>query len=134
MAAAHSLPSLKLLSRAWYPLKVEAIAQSLNCAAPSALEQTPPHGKRVSRLNPQSEWITTDVPHLRIIPDELWSAAKQRQKHTRHAIAETGKLSAANRPRYLFFGLTKCGVCSAGFIMGSANRLSCFGARDQGRA
>ena len=69
---------------------------------------------------------------MRIIPDDLWSAAKQRQKHTRHAITTTGKLAAANRPRYLFFGLTKCGVCGAGFIMGSANRLSCFGARDQG--
>jgi hypothetical protein len=28
--------------------------------------------------------------------------------------------------------LTKCGVCGAGFILGSANRLSCFGARDKG--
>ena len=35
-------------------------------------------------------------------------------------------------PRYLFSGLTKCGVCGAGFIIGSANRLMCFGARDQG--
>ena len=94
--------------------------------------KNPDTGKRVSRLNPESEWITTDVPHLRIIPDDLWSAAKDRQKHTRHAIATTGKLSAANRPRYLFSGLTKCGVCGAGYIMGSANRLSCFGARDQG--
>ncbi len=94
--------------------------------------KNPDTGKRVSRLNPASEWITTDVPHLRIIPDDLWSAAKQRQKHTRHAIATTGKLATANRPRYLFSGLTKCGVCGAGYIMGSANRLSCFGARDQG--
>ena len=39
---------------------------------------------------------------------------------------------SANRPRYLFSGLTKCGICGAGFIMGSANRLYCFGARDQG--
>jgi hypothetical protein len=94
--------------------------------------KNPDTGKRVSRRNPESEWITTDVPHLRILPDDLWSAAKERQKHTRHAIATTGKLSAANRPRYLFSGLTKCGACGAGFIMGSANRLSCFGARDQG--
>jgi hypothetical protein len=94
--------------------------------------KNPDTGKRVSRLNPESQWITTDVPHLRIIPDDLWSAAKERQKHTRHAIATTGKLSSANRPRYLFSGLTKCGVCGAGFIMGSANRLCCFGARDQG--
>jgi site-specific DNA recombinase len=30
-------------------------------------------------------------------------------------------------------GLTKCGICGAGFIMASKNRLGCFGARDQGR-
>jgi site-specific DNA recombinase len=35
------------------------------------------------------------------------------------------------RPRYLFSGLTKCGA-APGFIIGSANRLMCFGARDQG--
>lgn len=54
------------------------------------------------------------------------------QAHTRRAIASTGKLAAANRPRYLFSGLTKCGVCGAGFILGSVNCLSCFGARDPG--
>jgi len=86
----------------------------------------------VSRLNASSEWITTEVPHLRIVPDELWSAAKERQVQARRAIASTGKLGAANRPRYLFSGLTKCGVCGAGFVIGSANRLMCFGARDQG--
>jgi site-specific DNA recombinase len=79
-----------------------------------------------------SEWIRTEVPHLRIVPDELWSAAKEGQVQARRAIASTGKLGAANRPRYLFSGLTKCGVCGAGFIIGSANRLMCFGARDQG--
>jgi site-specific DNA recombinase len=31
----------------------------------------PSTGKRVSRLNAESEWIVTDVPHLRIIEDEL---------------------------------------------------------------
>ena len=94
--------------------------------------KNPDTGKRVSRLNASSEWITTEVPHLRIVPDELWSAAKERQVQARRAIASTGKLGAANRPRYLFSGLTKCGACGAGFIIGSANRLMCFGARDQG--
>jgi site-specific DNA recombinase len=60
--------------------------------------KNPDTGKRVSRLNSTSEWITTDVPHLRIIPDELWSATKERQKHTRHAIATTGKLSSRCLP------------------------------------
>ncbi|KYB45799.1 DNA resolvase [Brucella anthropi] len=34
----------------------------------------PSTGKRVSRLNPQSEWIITEVPELRIVDDVLWQA------------------------------------------------------------
>lgn len=94
--------------------------------------KNPDTGKRVSRLNPPSDWIVKDVPQLRIILDELWNAAKDRQQRTRYTIAKTGNFGAANRPRYLFSGLTKCGVCSAGFVVGSRNRLCCFGARDQG--
>jgi site-specific DNA recombinase len=44
-----------------------------------------------------------------------------------------GAIGAAKRPQYLFSGLTKCGICGAGFIMSGKNRLGCFGARDQGR-
>ena len=39
----------------------------------------PTTGKRVSRLNPREKWITTEVPELRILNDELWHAAKVRQ-------------------------------------------------------
>lgn len=34
--------------------------------------KNPSTGKRVSRQNPESEWIVADVPHLRIVDDELW--------------------------------------------------------------
>jgi site-specific DNA recombinase len=67
------------------------------------------------------------------VPDDLWAAAKSRQKQTRHAMKTAGAIGAAKRPQYLFSGLTKCGVCGAGFIMSGKNRLGCFGARDQGR-
>jgi len=95
--------------------------------------KNPDSGKRVSRLNPTSEWMSRDVPALRIVPDEMWAAAKSRQQHTRHAVKTAGAIGVAKRPQYLFSGLTKCGICGAGFIMSSKNRLSCFGARDQGR-
>lgn len=39
----------------------------------------PATGKRVSCLNPRDKWITTEVPELRIVGDELWQAAKARQ-------------------------------------------------------
>ena len=95
--------------------------------------KNPDTGKRVSRLNPTSEWMSREVAKLRIVPDDLWSAAKSRQKQTRHTMKTAGVIGAAKRPQYLFSGLTKCGVCGAGFIMSSKNRLGCFGARDQGR-
>nr|WP_315726247.1 hypothetical protein [Bradyrhizobium sp. SZCCHNS2022] len=36
-------------------------------------------GKRIWRLNPESEWIVTELPALRIVDDELWQAVKARQ-------------------------------------------------------
>jgi site-specific DNA recombinase len=95
--------------------------------------KNPDTGKRVSRLNPESEWMRKEVPDLRIICDELWTDAKERQEHGRRAINTIGNPGGARRPQYLFSGLTKCGVCGAGFIMTGKHRLGCFGARDQGR-
>ena len=77
--------------------------------------------------------MSRGVPQLRIVPDEIWAAAKSRQQHTRHAVKTAGVIGVAKRPQYLFSGLTKCGICGAGFIMSGKNRLGCFGARDQGR-
>jgi site-specific DNA recombinase len=95
--------------------------------------KNPDTGKRVSRMNTPSEGMTRDVPALRIVSAELWTAAKARQEQTRHAVKSAGHLGRARRPQYLFSGLTKCGICGAGFIMAGRNRLACFGARDQGR-
>ena len=95
--------------------------------------KNPDTGKRISRLNPTSEWMSREVPELRIVSEEIWTAAKSRQKQTRHTMKTAGAIGVAKRPQYLFSGLTKCGICGAGFIMSGKNRLGCFGARDQGR-
>ncbi len=95
--------------------------------------KNPDTGKRVSRLNPASEWMRKEVAQLRIVSDETWADAKQRQEIGRKAIRTAGNPVGARRPQYLFSGLTKCGVCGAGFIMTGKHRLGCFGARDQGR-
>lgn len=94
--------------------------------------KNPDTGKRISRLNPASEWIVREIPTLRIVSDELWNAAKGRQGVTRHTIKRAGNMGFARRPQYLFSGLSKCGVCGAGFIMAGRNRLACFGAREKG--
>jgi len=94
--------------------------------------KNPDNGKRISRLNPQAEWITKEIPTLRIVSDKLWNAAKNRQRATRRTITRAGNIGFARRPQYLFSGLSKCGVCGAGFIMAGRNRLACFGAREKG--
>jgi site-specific DNA recombinase len=40
----------------------------------------PDIGRRVSRRNAESEWRIVEVPELRILPHELWDAAKRRQQ------------------------------------------------------
>ena len=70
---------------------------------------------------------------MRIVSDEMCADAKQRQEQGRHALRTAGNPGGARRPQHLFSGLTKCGVCGAGFIMTGKHRLGCFGARDQGR-
>ncbi len=38
----------------------------------------PDTGKRVARANPPTEWITKDVPELRVVDDEVWQAVQTR--------------------------------------------------------
>ena len=92
----------------------------------------PETGKRVSRLNPESEWIVHDVPTLRIVDDALWQAVKDRQ--TKMAIHGTGKAGFwdRRRPRFLFSGLMACGTCGGSFVTLSGSRLGCNAARTKG--
>ena len=96
----------------------------------------PDTGKRVARPNPRSEWITKDVPELRILDDELWQAVQTRYAGVQRKwkSAEEGKrFNQFRRPKYLFSGLTKCGECGAGFVVYSREQLGCFGTLDRGR-
>ena len=93
-------------------------------------EKNPDTGKRVARLNPTSEWITKDVPDLRIVADSLWQAAKARQASTRYTMRSG--IVRARRPKYLFSGLTRCESCDGGFGLSSHDLLTCFNARSRG--
>lgn len=95
----------------------------------------PDTGKRVSRLNPESEWVIQEVPELRIVDQETWDAVKARQQTLAYEPAsEPGEntLNTHRRPRYLFTGLVKCGCCGSGYTMISKDLLGCFGARNKG--
>jgi hypothetical protein len=78
--------------------------------------------------------VTTAVPELRIVDDELWNQVKVQQQEMRR-IASNGdpkRFNQARRPKYFFSGLTKRAECGGGYVMYWRDRLACFGARSRG--
>jgi site-specific DNA recombinase len=94
--------------------------------------KNPDTGKRVSRLNPPVEWVVTEVPELRIISDEIWNAAKERQHQVRQVVRVSGNIGGAQRPLHLFSGLIKCESCGSSYVVYSSTRLACSGRRERG--
>ncbi|MBF2717714.1 recombinase family protein [Agrobacterium vitis] len=97
--------------------------------------KNPSTGKRVSRQNPESEWIVTEVPHLRIVDDELWQAVRTRQGeisekyvNVTEAVREHHKknrLNGTRRPKSLLSGLIYCGCCGGPYSLRGADRFAC---------
>ena len=79
----------------------------------------PATGKRVSRPNPEAEWQTADVPHLRIVPADLLEQVRSR-------VEGRSRMSPnlQQRAKHLLSGLLRCGRCGGG--------MSSLG-RDKGR-
>ena len=94
----------------------------------------PDTGKRVSRPNPESEWIIQDVSELRIVDQDLWDAVKTRQRTLTYEPPAPGDntLNERRRPKYLFAGLIKCGCCGGGYTLISKDLLGCATARNKG--
>ena len=92
----------------------------------------PDTGRRVSRPNPQAEWVVTEVPALRILSEDAWQAAKDRQQQVRQTVATTGNIRRALRPLHLLSGLIRCGDCGSSYVVYSTHRLACSGARERG--
>ncbi len=95
----------------------------------------PSTGKRVSRLNPESEWIIKDVPELRIVDDELWQSVRARQGVIAEKYANVteavrkhhkkNRLNGTRRPKSLLSGLVFCGCCGGPYSLRGADRFAC---------
>ena len=95
----------------------------------------PSSGKRVSRLNPESEWVITDVPDLRIVDDALWQATKARQSviaekyvnvtEAVRAHHKRNRLNGTRRPKSLLSGLLFCGLCGGPYTLRGSDRFAC---------
>lgn len=89
----------------------------------------PATGKRVSRLNPESEWQRHQVPDLAIVPPELFAAAQGRKADRTFVKHQT---PAPAKPKHLLSGLIKCGCCGASYTIVGRDRLGCTGYRERG--
>ena len=88
----------------------------------------PDTGKRIARLNPKEEWQITEVPHLRIIDQDLWDAIKARQKD----LDDKPQFWTKQRPRNLFSYLLECECCGSGMSKVSSDRYGCSAAHKKG--
>lgn len=96
----------------------------------------PKTGKRVPRVNPESERVIQEVPHLRIIEEQLWNRVQARLEAIRAAPA-TQKIRASGfwlcrRPKHLLTGLVNCGSCGGSFAAVGSDYLACAAARKKG--
>ncbi|WP_119084620.1 recombinase family protein [Altererythrobacter sp. B11] len=95
----------------------------------------PDTGKRQARLNPQSEWVVQETPELRIVPDDVWTAAKKKQSLL---MLPRGEQRAKNsfrdrrRPKHLLTGLVRCGCCGGVYTAVSGTLLGCSAAKGKG--
>ncbi len=95
----------------------------------------PSTGRRVSRLNPESEWLIREVPELRIVDDALWQAVRERQGVIAEKYASVteavrkhhkkNRLNGRRRPQSLLSGLIFCGCCGGPYSLRGAGRFAC---------
>jgi hypothetical protein len=104
----------------------------------------PETGKRRSRPNPTGALVAVEASELAIVSRELWDAVKARQagpdaraaakKRTGVATGEPIAFWSKRRPRYLFSGLMRCGVCGGGFSKISDAHFRLLDCAHQGEA
>ncbi|CUH38604.1 Recombinase [Jannaschia seosinensis] len=99
--------------------------------------------KRVSQLNPESEWQIVEVPELRIVDEDLWDAVKARQdaqtrRKAKVEATDRNKLSSGQtlrRRKYLLSGLLHCGLCGGRMTVAGAGKYKthyCASAKEKG--
>lgn len=98
----------------------------------------PTTGKRRRTMRPVSEWIISEHPELRIVPEELWEAVQARTADVKHdtsrRLATTSKGPGGRGPKYLFSGLLKCGLCGGAYIITGRTTYGCATHKDRGPA
>ncbi|MFW2829912.1 recombinase family protein [Sphingomonas sp. ID0503] len=70
--------------------------------------------------NPESEWISTAAPALRIVDDETWERVQQQRQRY-----DGQRIDFCRRPKHFLSGLVYCGVCGGGFTVRGGGYWGC---------
>jgi site-specific DNA recombinase len=75
------------------------------------------------RVRPEAEWVTVDIPELRIVSEEAWNAAHTRLAASRAVYLQSTGGRTYGRPvngiasPYLLTGLAACGACGSSMFV-----------------
>ncbi len=88
--------------------------------------------RRTPRLRPESEWIITEQPDLRIVPQALWERVQERRKAQAMGQMTSGTVRVGRGPKYILSGLLKCDECDSNFVVSDYYRYACGGHLNRG--
>lgn len=93
----------------------------------TSVKRNPENGTKKRILKDNSKWIEIIKPELRIISDELWEKAKQRQRYLKETA--NGKYVKAKKvySKNLFTGLISCGLCNGNIVVVSGGKYAKYG-------
>ncbi len=96
----------------------------------------PSTGRRLSRVNPESEWIWHDAPELRIVTDKAWDKVQARLNGIRNSETVTKARETRfwehRRAKHLLTGLLVCGECGGPLSTQGRDYVACSRAKRQG--
>jgi len=92
----------------------------------------PETGKRTYRERPREEWIVSEKPELRIVPQDVIDAVRERQRRNRENSPSAFAISPAQR--YLLSGLLACAACAGSFVIVAKGRYGCATHKTRGPA
>lgn len=84
-----------------------------------------PSGVKKAQRRPEHEWIVVSVPHLQIVPTELWREAQDRWNNVRRLYLRANDGRLHGRPTnghespYLLTGFTACRECQGSLFIRS---------------